>query len=109
MEKIEDRGPPSARSPYEDASLFSWLTYRYVNGVLRQGFIKPLQFPDLPRIAARDFPTHVAEKVEAAWQGFHPTPRNHGNTGDFPAENAWDLWRASYNAFSVDVSKGQTF
>ena len=55
-------------APYDAASLWSRLTYRYALPLFRIGVAKPLQIDDLAKIATRDELPDVTRRIVEAWE-----------------------------------------
>ena len=71
----ESRDATAPEAPYDAASLWSRLTYRYALPLFRKGVRKPLQIDDLPSIAARDELKAVTRRIVAAWEAERRKPR----------------------------------
>ena len=55
-------------APYDAASLWSRLTYRYALPLFRIGVQRPLQIDDLPTVATRDELPDVTRRIVEAWE-----------------------------------------
>lgn len=61
---IEPRGEVS---PYDTAGIWSKISYGFVLPLLRLGWKRPIQVPDLPPLRNDDRADTVSERLEAAW------------------------------------------
>ena len=62
-------------APYDAASLWSRLTYRYALPLFRIGVTKPLEIDDLPSIATRDELPDVTRRIVEAWEAERVKPK----------------------------------
>ena len=62
-------------APYDAASLWSRLTYRYALPLFRIGVQRPLQIGDLPSIATRDELPDVTRRIVDAWEAERVKPK----------------------------------
>ena len=68
-EPLDDAAVDAAvAAPYDAASLWSRLTYRYALPLFRVGVQRPLQITDLPSIATRDYLPDVTRRIVEAWE-----------------------------------------
>ena len=63
-----------APAPYDAASLWSRLTYRYALPLFRIGVQRPLQVVDLPSVATRDHLPDVTRRIVEAWDAERQKP-----------------------------------
>ena len=81
------------KSPYDEASLWSHISFSYVRDLLRLGFCRPLTLSDLPPLPIHDECGRISSKLGDAWRSEVESGRN-------PS-----LWRALYRANKVEFYK----
>ena len=70
-----DDAAEAEAAPYDAASLWSRLTYRYALPLFRVGVQRPLQITDLPSIATRDELPDVTRRIVEAWEAERVKPK----------------------------------